>query len=427
MQFVRARQAEYDRYNALPRNIPDRTWNEAEFAAKLDGVMCDNEVKRGAVLKVKLKEAMEDQVAERRHAEWTNKVYLPIANTLAASVDASFPAIHRERQRAMEGYLRATDPENVSGGLVFLNGNQAGGAQSYDPWVINSRASIRVGCTVQDPLKTVLHKREEEDALLATARGDSNPAAATSASKLHPRRHRVHEWLDAAPRRLAPEGWGLGNLETQPFGHFEIAEARSGGVFNMAFAGMDTASTWRGYDFDPASSFAQTGPCGRPGVGRVKEIDAEFPYGKRMEEDPKRAPGKLYSQRGSLEESSERMTIHRIQGRVYDYAGGEAGKDGVFSDAPLLDRVRPSHMEQVPPSIPAQGYGNPHSAAVGGTAKGNRYAQQPFPREVGEQLGSTYRRALVVRPEQEGDPKFQPGRTTIGTTLNTQTGHLSLR
>lgn len=221
MLYIRARQAEYDRYNALPRKLPDRTWDEAEFAARLDGVMEDNEVKRGAVLKVKLKEAMEEQNAERRHEEWTRQVYLPIATTVAASVDAAFPAIHRERQRAMEGYLRATDPENVSGGKVFLNGNSAGGAQSYDPWALNARSTIRASVPIKDPLKTVLQKRVEESRLLRG--GDTVPAS------LHPHRARVHEVLDRDPQRLDPSGWVLGNLETQPFGHFEVADAKWGG------------------------------------------------------------------------------------------------------------------------------------------------------------------------------------------------------
>ena len=63
----------------------------------------------------------------------------------------------------------------------------------------------------------------------------------------------------------------------------------------------------------------------RPGVGRVREVDAEFPIGKRQEEDPQRQPGKLYTHKGSFD-VTKRTTVHRVQEGVYDYKGGKDGK-----------------------------------------------------------------------------------------------------
>ena len=410
MAYVRARQAEYDRYNALPRRLPDRTWNEEEFAAHLDDVMGDNEIKRSVTLKVKLKEAMEEQVAERRHAQWTRQVYLPIANSVAAGVDASFADIHRERLAAYESYLKATDPENASRGVVFLNGG-SGGVASYDPWSITTHATVRSRVTVKDPLKTVLTKRAGEASLLAgaAARGSEGAPRADRAGQ--------HELLDRSPQRLAPTGWVMGNLETQPFGHFEIKELRSGGAADMAFAGKDTESTWRGYDYDAPGSFTQTGPLGRAGTGRLKEVDAEFPVGKRMELNPRLAPGVFYPQRSSLEESM-RVQTHRVPERVYSYG---PGGDGVFSDGALLDTVRPAAMAGFAPPKAVDGYPTPHSAIAGR----NRYGQDPYPKHIGEQLGRSYRRPPEVPPQQEGDPVFAEPRGLVGRTLSTQEGYLN--
>ena len=417
MAYVRARQAEYDRYNALPRRLPDRTWDEAAFAAHLDDVMGDNEVKRSATLKVKLKEAMEEQVAERRHQQWERQVYLPIANSVAAGVDAAFQGIHRERLAAYEGYLKATDPENVSRGMVFLGGNTAGGAAGYNPWLLNTHSTVRARVAVQDPLKTVLTKRAQESAMLAGAPGS---ASASPRGGGRPGRHEV---VDKDPQRLHPSGWVLGQLETAPFGHFEVQDARRAATgATMAFSGKDTESTWRGYDFDPPHSFGATGPMGRPGAGRLAEVDAEFPVGKRMEANPRRAPGVLYSQRGSLEESM-RVQSHRVSGKVYDYSGA-AGSDGVFTDGPLLDTVRPTLTAgplAPPPRPAAEGYGLPQSS----TAGRNRYGQAAFPGHIGEQLGSTYRRPAEVAPVAPDLASTAFARPRGANTLNYQEGMLN--
>ena len=427
MALIRARQAEYDRYNALPRRLPDRGWSEAAFAAHLDDVMGDNEAKRTANLKVKLKEAMEEQVAERRHQQWTRQVYLPIANSVAAGVDASFAGIHRERLAAYDGYLKAADPDNVSRGMVFLGGNSAGGAAGYNPWAINAHATVRTRVTVKDPLKTVLTKRAQEAAMLAgggSGGGGGGGGGGGSSSSGGAHRAGIHEVMDKSPQRLHPSNWVLGHLETQPFGHFEIKELRSGGTLDMAFAGKDTESTWRGYDFDAPASFSQTGPMGRAGSGRLREVDAEFPIGKRFEVNPRQAPGVLYPQRSSLEESM-RVQSHRVHGRVYDYGsgGGGGGGDGVFTDGPLLDTVRPS-LTGGPGAVlsrPAQeGFAVPQGTLAGR----NRYGQAAFPPHIGEQLGKTYRRPAEVAPVEAVE--FAQPRGAVGRTQNTQTGYLNM-
>ena len=417
MALIRARQAEYDRYNALPRRLPDRGWSEAAFAAHLDDVMGDNEAKRTATLKVKLKEAMEEQVAERRHQQWTRQVYQPIADSVAAGVDASFASIHKERLAAYDGYLKAADPENVSRGMVFLGGNSAGGAAGYDPWAINARATVRSRVTVKDPLKTVLTKRAQEATMLAGGGGGGS----SSSGGAH--RAGIHEVMDKDPQRLHPANWVLGHLETQPFGHFEIKELRSGGTLDMAFAGKDTESTWRGYDYDAPASFSQTGPMGRAGTGRLREVDAEFPIGKRYEVNPRAAPGVLYPQRSSLQESM-RVQSHRVQGRVYDYSGA-GGSDGVFTDQALLDTVRPS-LTGGPGAVlsrPAQeGFAVPQGTLAGR----NRYGQAAFPPHIGEQLGKTYRRPAEVAPVDAAVSEFAQPKGAVGRTQNTQTGYLNM-
>jgi hypothetical protein len=422
MALIRARQAEYDRYNALPRRLPNRGWSEAEFAAHLDDVMGDNEAKRTATLKVKLKEAMEEQVAERRHQQWTRQVYLPIANSVAAGVDASFASIHRERLAAYEGYLKASDPENASRGLVFLGGNTAGGAAGYNPWALNAHATVRARVAVQDPLKTVLTKRAQEAVLLGSSSAGGGGGGGAASPRQPTGRAGVHEVMDRSPQRLHPSGWVLGNLETQPFGHFEVKELRAGGTLDMAFAGKDTASTWRGYDFDGKESFGETGPVGRAGSGRVREVDAEFPVGKRFEVNPRAAPGVLYPQRSSLQESY-RVATHRVSGRVYDYRGS-GGSDGVFTDAPLLDAVRPA-VTGGPAAVLSkpqeEGFAVPHSTLVGR----NRYGQAAFPKQIGEQLGSTYRRPAEVRPVEAEVTGFAQPRGLVGRTLSTQSGMLN--
>ena len=167
MEYIRERQAAYDRYNELPRNIPDQNWSEAAFAAQLDAVMGDNDMKRAANKKLALVEAMAEQREQRRHADWTKRVYEPTVTAIADAVDLNFARIHTARMNAYDGFLKATDPEGMGGGRVFLSGNSVGaGAGAYNPWELRESATVRVRVPVSDPLKVILDKRAREAALL---------------------------------------------------------------------------------------------------------------------------------------------------------------------------------------------------------------------------------------------------------------------
>lgn len=358
MQLVRQRQAEYDRFNALPRKLPDRSWSEAEFAAHLDEVLGDNDAKRAAATKLALHDAMAVQKAQRRHTEWTKSVYEPIAAAVAAGVDDAFPRIHRARREAHEDYLRAADPERKGGGHIFLDAHPGAGGPgtaSYNPWRVNAHATVRAHVSVRDPLKAVLDKRKREAAMLSTSAHHATLALSGGASQTLGRSASagrggvlassasaslrggggaggeqaldgsfVRKYVcDQAPDRLDPRRWTRGSLETLPFGHFEAVEAAHGGVMNMAHSGRDTASSWRGYDFDGEGTLSRTA------TGRIREIDAEFPVGKRVEG---------YAQRKSVEATAASTVRHRIPGNVY------SADDGIMTDTALLDDVRPAMM-----------------------------------------------------------------------------------
>jgi hypothetical protein len=329
MMYVRERQAAYDKYNALPRNVPNRAWSEAEFAAKLDGVMGDNELKRAASQKLVLTEAMAEQREQRRHEEWTKAVYEPIVTAIADKVDAEFPAIHNARRAAYDGFLRATDPENVTGGRVFLDGNTVGGgSQAYNPWELRESATVRVRVPVKDPLKIILDKRAREAALVREV------ADRTGGSE---RTYKAHEWLDRSPERLPAPSWTRGMLETLPFGHFEAVDARTAQGAKMAFAGKDNEAHRQGFDFDETASFERTQ------MGRVVDVDKEFPRGRRT--------GEFYGQN-----KPTHTTRHVVPGTVYDYF---KGSDAHFTDKALLDPVRPAAMAAQPAK--RGDYGTPHS------------------------------------------------------------------
>lgn len=335
MLYVRERQAAYDRYNALPRNVPDRTWSEADFAAKLDSVMGDNELKRAAAHKLYLAEAMVEQREQRRHAEWTKAVYEPIATAIADRVDADFPAIHNARVAAYDGFLRATDVENVTGGRIFLDGNTVGGgSRAYNPWELRESATVRVRVPVKDPLKIILDKRAREAAEIRGAQFAGGAGASASARKVG----KGHEWLDRAPDRLAAPSWARIQLETS-HAHFEAVDARGA---TMAFAGRDTASHRQGFDFDEPASFSRTA------TGRLVKNDAEFPIGKRA------------GYANGLNRLTK-TTRHVVPGTVYDYSGGSG--DAHFTDKALLDTVRPAAMGAQPTARAT--FGVPHSPRNG--------------------------------------------------------------
>ena len=162
-----------------------------------------------------------------------------------------------------------------------------------------------------------------------------------------------HEVLSRSPERLKPQEWTRIQLETSRHGHFEAVESRTGGGFNMAFAGMDTASHRQGFDFDPQSSFTKTA------TGRVREVDAEFPIGKRV--------GSVYPQNIP----SAKTTRHVVPHTIYDYKGGS---DKHFHDKELLDTVRPIGMGAQPAN--SHFYGVPQSPRLGVTPK---MGDQPLP------------------------------------------------
>jgi hypothetical protein len=165
---------------------------------------------------------------------------------------------------------------------------------------------------------------------------------------------------------------------------------------DMKFSGKDTESTWRGYDFDTPASFAQTGSMGRPGVGRVREVDAEFPIGKRCINADQ--PGG-YPQRKAFAQTAATTVVHRIGRGVYDYGLGGAeggaeggsvmqrsfkggalqslgassgrpgGPDGIFTDAALHDSIKADAMSSVAQpgrtGLLGQGFHAPQSPRIG--------------------------------------------------------------
>lgn len=344
MEAVRARQAEYDRLNDLPRLLPDRTWDEGAFAAALDHVQGDpSGAKRAAAQRLALVDAMARQKAQRRHGEWTKLVYEPIASEIARSVDAAFP-VHCAARRAAHGdYLRASDAggkaTRTTSGHVFLDstpglGGAGAGPLNYNAFDLSARATVRTRVSVRDPLKALPDKAAREASLLKGVMGlhSSSAAIPPAPSSVGPRS--PYGAVHKAPHRLPATSWTRGMLATLPFGHFEAAEERAGGVFNMAFAGKDNESSIRFCAYDPPHSYA------RDSRGRLVDVDAEFPRGIRtVLHGGIHHNGDGYVQHKAVAVTALNTVRHRVHGKVY------MREDSVFSDGPLLDGVRTTVMK----------------------------------------------------------------------------------
>lgn len=311
LAFIRKRQEYYDSFNAAPRALPQKEYDDHEFSRKLDSVMLENDLTRSAAAKVQVMEASQHQVSPRephprirvhvltpasplllplqkaqaRHFDWTKRVYEPISRAVNTAVDASYPTLHTTRQRAFDEYLRASR----SSGAVFLDAKVLPG--DYNPYA-GPGAHVSVKVAVQDPLKHMQAKKHAEDGMVDSRRTVDKLAK----SKV---------MLDATL-------WTKDAMEATPHGHFEMRT-----VVNR-FADMDTKSNWAFRDFE--SLHGMTVRPAATGVPRVAELDAEFPIGKRFAGYPYR-----------FQDTTHTIT-HRSAAGVYD-------KGDPFSDEPLVDNV----------------------------------------------------------------------------------------
>lgn len=229
--------ARYDAANAAPRAVPAARPggdDEADFLATMTGTLRSTLASDVVGAKLALMDAAASARKRATYEAWDARVYRPLVEEIADAVD--------ERARA----------------AVFQPGSSATAAGGRLPPL---RVAPAVPLTLCDPLKRVLTKRLEEDALTrpiehaslalprATAR-DSLPAA---------------QWS-----RLA--------LSSTPHGHHLLPQRRRAQSVDAAATGSATRRAAVYADDFTGAAFLTCDPA----TGCYRELDAEFPRGKAV-------------------------------------------------------------------------------------------------------------------------------------------------
>lgn len=288
---MQTRQQQYDEFAAKPRATrrPDSRLERAAFLRRVEEVAGTSELKEDVQQRIDMYESVVAQKAQQRHFEWTKRVYEPITHAISSSVDQNITSISDTRRKAFDEFLRATATKRG----LFL----ADKLSDYDPYSV-ARSTIRVAVPVEgvDPTITGLVRDRREKAVL-------DPSLNTAEAK----RAKMKDMLE--PHMFSEQA-----MKGTVHGHFETQDAkRAVGDFTLAYGGKDTLSH---VQFDDYNSR----PLSMTAKGRVAEVDAEFPRGKRVE-------GYLHNSRATGE-----YLRHRSSQAVY------GTEDGVMRDSFLDDK-----------------------------------------------------------------------------------------
>lgn len=230
----------YEQYNQAPRKLKLAPTDEEEaaFLARTEGTL-------GSTVAIdiadeKLAFFSKTAAAKKRalYESWDSRVYRPTVEEIADAVDESTAAA-----------LLA--PRPVVGGKRAKSEGAAQGVVRRPSIVIRPEIPL----TLRDPLKRVLVKKLEEDAI-------TQPAETASLA------------LPAAQQRevLPPTFWSNQKLSSTPYGHF-LTQRRPTDLHSPA---KMTKSRVYHNDFSRFSEFSFDAR------GRAKEVDAEFPKGKQI-------------------------------------------------------------------------------------------------------------------------------------------------
>lgn len=294
MAYLASQQAAYDAIASRPRagaSAPSAAARAAAadaraaaFAARLAETVGPSDAVAAAAAAVAVFDAKAAHRATARHFQWTRAVYEPVKDAVGDAVARALAARGSLRREAFAAYLAASSGRRG----VFLDDH----GRDYDAHAL-ARTGVRAVVRVRDadPTIAALTIRRREAAIV-------DPAGASE---------RFHSRLRET---LPPLEWDSRNIASTMHGHFAIKEAA--GAFDMAFAGRDTASSWR----------FETGVADTLRGGRSVEVDAEFPRGKRVRGYPQGAGGV----------PTGVFLPHRSVGHVYG-----AGVEPALTDATALD------------------------------------------------------------------------------------------
>jgi hypothetical protein len=269
--------ARYDAANAAPRAVPATRadGDEAAFLATLTGTLRSTVAADVVGAKLALMDAAAAAHRRATYEAWDARVYRPLVEEIADAVD--------ERARA----------------AVFQPGAGADQQSRRQP----IQVAPAVPLTLRDPLKRVLTKRLEEDAL-------TQPIEHASLV-LPPARAR--ETLPAAQ-------WSALALSSTPHGRHIVqrrwGRSATGTAAKAACVDAAAASAPRLYadDFTGAAFLTRD-----PATGRYRELDAEFPRGKAVAVGERTRDTRGVVQQGLAEAVAATTTTRR-----YRPVGGHA-------------------------------------------------------------------------------------------------------
>ena len=281
--LARAALDAYAAHNAAHRAVAARdeaadARGDAELLARAHGVLASTLA--ADIVDDKLAALGAARAARRRetYERWDAHLYRPLAEELADAVD------ERARERlvaARAGSVGATAAaaaaaagrRGSSGGSVrSARGGGAGRGHSQARARRGGGLVVRpaVPLTLRDPMKRVLMKRVEEDALMASR-------SAAGAVLLELPRARARDMLP-------PTFWSPQALNSTPHGY--LTQRRGAAAATAAGAAASAAAALARVFHDDFSG------CGAvDGRGRLVAVDAEFPTGKRAAPRRRRATG----------------------------------------------------------------------------------------------------------------------------------------
>ncbi|KAG1707867.1 hypothetical protein DVH05_024518 [Phytophthora capsici] len=168
------------------------------------------EVEDGKALAKELHEKLELQnqskarQLSRMHEEWTTEVYHKLNDPILAKVQA-MDGKQRSAEKA-EAYQKFLDITNKKGGLfrdIIIE-------SEYNP--LNDAKFINHRAKVDDPIKRVMRRREEEDAIARDGANMSNESGGD--------RPVLKEQYVGRPDNLDVKLWSKGVYESTPYGYF---------------------------------------------------------------------------------------------------------------------------------------------------------------------------------------------------------------
>ena len=223
--------------------LTDRRKADAQFEIMYRDLVHGKELTSHVDKLLELQATADRQKKEQMFAEWEEKVFNPIAESITKQIDdVGHETLSRLRREEYAKFLKATNgKQGLFLDIVLEN--------DYDPFIPNSRRIKSQTGKLADPMKRILTKTEEE-------KGMVDPSMFAKAHK--PGR----ETLDV-------KQWHTGKIEATPHGHFAamMAEPSTGEPTEKAAKLTRSAVTFDHFNV---------------AVGN-EVIESEFPRGKRPE------------------------------------------------------------------------------------------------------------------------------------------------